>query len=249
MKKIKVFLVSLLGWSVGIICTSILVCLASLSLLIDPFKRRYISKIKRVWGKIITKIGVKELIVIGGEKIKDLKGTIFVSNHQSVFDIYIISALTHPETTFLSKKEVFYVPFFGILMKLQGCVFIDRRNSERAKQSLKEVVDKLKKGMNFIIYPEGTRSKDGKLQPFKPGILKIINELEEKTSIVPVTIIGSRKIMKKGSFLLNRGKVVVVFSDKFPPPKGKMTFEEGDKYLEKLRNVILNNLNKYAEYN
>ncbi len=248
-KKIRDFFISILGWGVGIICTAFLVFFAFLSLIFDPFNRNLLAFIKNLWGKLITKIGVKELIVIGGENIKNLKGTMFVSNHQSIFDVYILSALTPAKTSFLSKKEVLYVPLFGILMKFQGCVFIDRKNSESARKGLMEVINKLKKGFNFIIFPEGTRSKDGKLQPFKPGILKIVNRLKDKTSIVPVTIIGTHKIMKKGSFILNRGKVVVVFSEKFPSPEGEMTFDEGNVYLKKLRDVILKNLDKYSEYN
>ncbi len=249
MKNIKKFIITIIGWSIGIIVTTVVVILCIISVIIDPVKRNLISIIKQKWGMIITKIGVKNLIVYGEDKIKDKTGTLFVSNHQSMFDVYILSALTPPKTSFLSKKEIIFVPFIGLLMKFQGCVFVDRSNSEKAKKSLQEVIKKIKEGVNFIFFAEGTRSKDGSLQPFKPGILKIVNELKEETSIIPVTIVGSHKIMKKGSFLLNRGDVVVIFSDPFPPPKGKMSFEEGEKYLNDLRNVILKNLEKYKEYN
>ncbi|HUY15021.1 MAG TPA: lysophospholipid acyltransferase family protein [Terriglobia bacterium] len=153
--------------------------------------------------------GVK-IEVTGKEKIPAGRAVIFMPNHQSNSDPPAV--FVHlPPVLAMAKKESFCVPVLGPSMRLRGFVPVDRQNRERAKEAVEQAVRSLKAGHSFLVFPEGTRSPDGRLQRFKKGAF--LMAVKSGAAIVPVSVSGSRFIMPKGSNALRPGVIRITFHD------------------------------------
>jgi 1-acyl-sn-glycerol-3-phosphate acyltransferase len=150
--------------------------------------------------------GVK-LVVSGLEHIASGEAFIFVSNHLSFLDIPVLFKVIPVNLHFVAKSEIKRMPFVGWYMWATGMIFIDRQNRERAIQSLKKAGRLIKKGKNVIMFPEGTRSRDGSVQEFKKGPFVLAAEAELR--IIPVAISGPEKIVPPGTLKLKPGIVHV----------------------------------------
>ena len=125
---------------------------------------------------------------------------IFIANHRSQLDINAsAAAIPHP-IVYLSKASVRRVPILGLLNERIGTVFIDRSNPTAAKQSVDRLISTLKRGISVIVYPEGTRSKDGTMLPFKKGAFHLA--AKSQAVIIPLHIHGTRTALPKGGFLM-----------------------------------------------
>jgi 1-acyl-sn-glycerol-3-phosphate acyltransferase len=163
-----------------------------------------------------------------------------MSNHESALDILLGFVAIPNKTVFLAKKELFKIPIFGWAMKAAGMIKIDRQNPDIARKSVDNAVDILvNSSFSTLIYPEGTRSQNGELLPFKKGgfILAIRSQLP----IVPVTILGAGKALPKGKFNIKRTRIIVVI-DK-PITTYGMNINDKEELLQKCRTVIIQNLN------
>lgn len=130
---------------------------------------------------------------------------LFIANHQSYFDIGFFLAYIPQQKGFISKKEVEKVPFLGKYMTDLRCLFIDRGNMKQSMKIILEGIEILKDDYSMVIFPEGTRSLDGKVDPFKAGSFKLATK--SGVPIVPVTIDGAMDILKKGEKLINKTTV------------------------------------------
>jgi 1-acyl-sn-glycerol-3-phosphate acyltransferase len=135
-----------------------------------------------------------------------------MSNHQSNFDIPILMAvLDHRQVRWVSKREVRKVPVIGLCMERTHQVLVDRESPTQAVAVIRQVKKLLTAGLSVMIFPEGTRTRDGRLQPFKPGGFAIA--AETKVPVVPVAITGSRALWPPGGLKLRPGIVEVTFGD------------------------------------
>ena len=177
---------------------------AIISTLID---RRNYGWFARFWGRLgITLAGIK-VRVSGSELIPD--GPIIVmSNHASNFDI--LTMLGHfPRTlSWIAKKELFDIPLFGWSMRCGGYIPLDRGDGRKALKSMDEAATQIREGASVIIFPEGTRTRDGQLLPFKRG--GFLLAVKAGVPVVPVTINGSFAINPGGSLGLNLGKPIAI---------------------------------------
>ena len=146
----------------------------------------------------------------GLENITPDETYLVVSNHQSIADIPIIGAILPINIRVLAKKEIFMIPFLGQAMWLYDFIAIDRKNRRRAVKSL-EIAEKKMKYCSYLVFPEGTRSRDGHVGRFKSGALILT---EKGCKILPVAIIGADKIIKTGELNVHPGEVRVKI---FPP--------------------------------
>ncbi len=160
----------------------------------------YSSVSRRVAGFIMRMVGVK-INVVGRENIPATESVIFVSNHQSFIDIKLALACVPKNFSFISKETVFKVPFVGRYMKTAGHISLKRDAGKKAYDTMNEVVKKLNNGKSFVIFPEGTRSPDGKLGKFKRGISLLI--LQSGCKVVPMAIVGSGEFLSKKRLLFN----------------------------------------------
>jgi len=121
---------------------------------------------------------------------------IFAPNHQSMIEVPLLITYLGRNPGYLAKKEVFKYPIFGYGISLMGVVPVDRSNSVAAIESARLATEKLRAGKDYVVYPEGTRSPDGRMLPFKKGAFMMA--VEAGVPVVPVSISGSSTIMPKG---------------------------------------------------
>lgn len=167
------------------------------------------------WG-LLTACGIR-LTVKGLENVDITKPYVYVPNHASLFDIPLIIAGFPGQIRMLYKKELERVPFFGWGLKFSNWYFpVDRRHAQKAAKSIDAVVESLKQGSSFLLFAEGTRTTDGKLQVFKRGAFNIA--VRAGVPVVPVTVNGSYKILQKGSIAIHPGPVTLIFDKPIMPP-------------------------------
>ena len=148
----------------------------------------------------------------------DPSGTyIFMSNHVSNLDAPILIPLIPRRTSVLAKKEIWRIPVLARALDLGEIVPVERRNREAAIQSIRKASEVMQHGINMTVYPEGTRSPDGRLLPFKKGPFHLA--LETGFPIVPVTMLGTFEMMPKGSRAAKGGTATVVFHPPIDPKK------------------------------
>lgn len=133
--------------------------------------------------------------VSGLERLDPNQTYIFTPNHQSLIEVPLFVAYLGRNPAYLGKKEVFKYPVFGYGIRLIGVVPVDRSNSPAAVESAKLATENLRRGKSYVVYPEGTRSRDGHLLPFKKGAFMMA--IDAGVPIVPVTVSGATKIMPK----------------------------------------------------
>ena len=145
--------------------------------------------------------------VSGVENIPTSGGVIVAANHVSFLDIPLLAYSLIRHANFIAKKELFTIPVLGTLLRLLGAIPIDREKIDRP--AIREIIKKLNSGNVVVIYPEGTRSLNGKLQAGKPGVGFIVRLSGKK--VVPAAIIGTDKAMPSGSWFLRPYPVTIRF--------------------------------------
>jgi len=162
---------------------------------------------RRFWGPgLLWCAGIK-LKVHGLEKLDNISNAVFISNHQSHFDIPCLTTALPIPVYFIAKKELQRIPIFGWGMWSIGMVFVDRNNREKALQSMKQAAKQIKKGKFILTFPEGTRSKSGEIQNFKKGTFHLAKNGPLK--LIPIVHSGTRKIMPSGGKFSPGGKVII----------------------------------------
>jgi len=214
--------------------------MAVATLLFSPLYRRRANSIHRVanlWARIILFLSGVRARVYGLENITSDGPQIYMANHQSDFDIFITLAYIPGQFRWIAKKELYRIPFFGAAMKRAGYIPIDRFNRERAIVSLDEAAETVRKGTSLMTFPEGTRSRDGTIKPFKKGLFYLA--LQAGVSIVPITIIGSGSIMPKRSLRVRPGEIILVVDTPIDPKA--YSHETREELIATVRNRIIDN--------
>src|SRR5512146_971080 len=154
---------------------------------------------------------------IGRERLDPEQTYIFMANHVSNIDPPVFVPLIGRRVFILVKKELFRVPVLGYAMRKAQFIAVDRQNRDAAIESVKKAIEELRSGMSMMAYPEGTRSRDGKLLPFKKGPFHLA--MDSGIPVVPVTIIGAYEVWPKGHFRITPGKITIVFHPPMYPQK------------------------------
>jgi len=166
----------------------------------DPDQRKLTDRIIEIWCKCLTWPFFKTR-VYGRENLPPTsQAVVFVANHQSFMDILSSFHLSHP-FKYVSKVEILKIPAVGFAMKATKTLTIKRDDRRSQMQAFRECVDALKHGTSIFVFPEGTRSRDGRLIEFKKGPFAMAKR--GKTPIVPITINGTGRVMpSKREYLL-----------------------------------------------
>jgi 1-acyl-sn-glycerol-3-phosphate acyltransferase len=167
-------------------------------------------RLVRFWARgVLWVCGVK-VRVQGRERIDPTKAYLFMANHQSNFDIPILMvAFDTLQVRWVSKQEVRKVPIIGLCMQRTHQVLVDRDSPTQAVAVIRQVKALLEAGISAAFFPEGTRTRDGHLQPFKPGGFAVA--AEAKVPVVPTVVRGSRALWPPGGVELRPGTVDVIF--------------------------------------
>lgn len=164
----------------------------------------------RTWSRWLVGISGSRVVVEARENIALDRPQIFVSNHVSHFDVIAVAANLPKPFRFVAKKELERIPLFGPAWKAAGHISVDRADRDSAVASLDAAGRMIRQdNSSVVIFPEGTRSRDGGLQPFKKGAFMLA--LHTGVEIVPVAVLGTRRILPKGSWRLGAGPVIVRF--------------------------------------
>lgn len=185
----------------------------------------------RLGGKIL---GIR-IEVSGVDKVGDETAHIFMANHLSFLDGPLLFMLIPRSLRVILKKEVFRVPIIGQAMRFVGFVPVDRQHIRGGRKSIEKAAGLMReKGYSFLIFPEGTRSRDGWVQGFRRGGFFLA--LESQASIVPVSIRGTYELMPRGALFARKGKVLV----RFHPPVGVKGYDAANIRLlvEKVKGII-----------
>lgn len=198
------FIVPFLGISTIVIGTLAIIT----SIVINPVAG---GKFAVLWAKINSYFTPMSVNVKGLENIDKNQSYVIVANHLSLYDIYVLYGWIDIDIRWVMKKELRKVPVIGFVCKTLQHVFIDRSSSSKAIESINKAKEKICNGTSIIFFPEGTRSSDVTLQPFKKGAFKLAIDLG--LPVLPVTINGTHKILGKGTINLMPGNAEMIIHE------------------------------------
>jgi 1-acyl-sn-glycerol-3-phosphate acyltransferase len=165
----------------------------------------FVHKVQQFWSRSFFWLMFLPVSVDGAEHIQPGQSYVFVANHQSMFDVWLVYGWLPVIFKWLMKAELRKVPFVGTGCKAAGHIFVDRRNAKAAMESLKEVERQLVGGVSTVIFPEGTRSKDGEVGRFKRGAFQIAWDLG--LPVIPLSLSGCFDVLPKGKPFVHRHPV------------------------------------------
>jgi 1-acyl-sn-glycerol-3-phosphate acyltransferase len=200
LKKVFLWPYQVYAWLVLIPLGAILTLLFSalvviFSILISP---RFASRvIASSWGRLLARLTPISVAVEGVENTRRERSYVVVCNHQSAVDILVVYGWLKLDLKWVIKQELRKVPGLGIGCEKVGHIFVDRKNPDRARRDIEKALDRLGDGIGILFFVEGTRSRDGKLLPFKKGAFR--TAIEQQLPILPVTLTGTRDILPSGS--------------------------------------------------
>jgi 1-acyl-sn-glycerol-3-phosphate acyltransferase len=164
---------------------------------------------------------------------------IFASNHESALDIWVVFKVLPRNFRFIAKQELFRLPVFGWYLRLGGHIPVDRGNQARALHSLRRAGAAVRGGTSLVVFPEGTRSRDGRIQPFKKG--PFVVAMEAGVPVVPVAISGSGRVTPKDAIAVVPGTIRVTIGDPVDPrafpDKEALLFEIRRRVIELHRSI------------
>lgn len=163
---------------------------------------------------------------------------LFVANHTSSADAPAVVGSIPRRVAILLKRSLFKIPIVGQAFKLAQFVPVDRSIHESAVQSLEQATEELRQGTSFLIYPEGTRSPDGRVQAFKKGA--VVMAIKAGVPIVPIACSGAHHVLPKGSVIIHPGEIIVRFCP--PLEAARYTLEQRDELNALVRAAIAEGL-------
>jgi 1-acyl-sn-glycerol-3-phosphate acyltransferase len=198
----------------------------------------YVHKAASSWAMSHVKMSGAKVKVFGEENIPADIPVLFISNHQSNFDIALFMSYINKPKGYISKIEMKKIPVLRTWMEFMHCVFMERGNLRKAAEAINEGIKILKNGYSMVLFPEGTRSKGDHMNEFKAGAFKLATK--SKVPIVPVTIKGSYKLMEANNSKIKPAEVEMhihpmIYVD-------QLTREEEGDLPEKVKAVIKSKL-------
>jgi len=203
-------------------------------------KAVWLNRFISFWARTFMWMFFLPVSVTGLENIKKGQSYIFIANHQSMFDIWMIYGWLPVTFRWLMKQELRKIPFVGTACKLLGHVYIKRGSAAAAKESIMEVEQTLKEGICTVIFPEGTRTLDGQVGPFKKGAFRIALDLG--LPIIPISLSGCFEVMPKNKYYVTRHPIHMHVGEPIMPE----TFdkENPQNTIDIIRDKVLENIRK-----
>lgn len=213
MNTLKTFLVYCWAPFANLLWYTHTVVMATLSLLLWPFDRtgRMQHWCARWWCRLVAWSIFARIRVSGTENVRADKTYVYMANHSSLIDTPALFAYLPFQFRIMAKKELFYIPFMGWHLWAAGNFPIDRSDPRKTAKSLRKVIEGVRAGKSLAVFPEGTRTPDGKLQQFKHGAFKIA--VRAGVPIVPVSIRGTFELLPKTTLAPRPGKVDVIIGE------------------------------------
>jgi 1-acyl-sn-glycerol-3-phosphate acyltransferase len=228
------FLFTVYFWLVIIIATLVMGPLLAVMLLFDRGKWSYLF-MSQSWARLLVFMSRVRVEAVGLDNIP-AGPAVFLCNHQSYFDAISLGAFLPVPVRFVAKRVLTLIPVFGQLLWATGHVIIDRGNPRQAFSALDKAAQKIKDGTSIFVFPEGTRSKDHKLGPFKKG--GFVLAIKAGAPVIPISITGTQSMMPKGSFMFRRPRLVRLAIGK-PIETKNFALNQKDKLMAETRRAMI----------
>lgn len=230
----RLWLRTAFAWTIGVVYT---VFWASLGIVTWPLSPRgdLYLRYARIWsGWILASLSIP-WAVEGRDRLDRDRPYLFMSNHESTFDIFALFVATEHPLRMVAKKALFFIPILGWSMGMCGFIPIDRSNRERAIASLERAAAKIREGISVLVFPEGTRNEGDGLLPFKKG--GFVMALRAGVPVVPVVVSGTRSIKRKGDFRVYPGSIRIRFGE--PIETAGRGIEARDRLMGEVREAMV----------
>jgi 1-acyl-sn-glycerol-3-phosphate acyltransferase len=223
-------------WIIIVLLSIVLGTLAVLARLFDS-SNNLSHRVSSLWGRLLCTLNGIQVDIEGLENIQQDQAQIFIANHQGFFDIFALNGFLPIQIRWVAKSSLFKIPFVGWSIAASGYIPVERGNRKKSYQAFIATIEKLKAGNSIVIFPEGTRSEDGTIGPFKKGGLLL--SVRSGAPLVPVTLLGTGSIIKKGSGIINPGRIQIIISP--PIPSQSVVDDKEENVLRTLRDIICKN--------
>ena len=222
-----------------IVIISLSIILGTVATVLGVFDRsgNQSHKVAALWSRLICEWNGIRVEVSGAENILVDQPQIFIANHQGYYDIFALAGYLAVQLRWVSKAVLFRVPFMGWAMRAASYIPVERNNRKQSYQAFLNTLEAIKAGSSIVVFPEGTRSEDGSIGVFKKGSQLLAQRA--KVPMVPVAIVGTRDIIRKGSMLFHPGTVRIIISPCIALEKKDA--KKGDEILQEIRNIICEN--------
>jgi len=211
---------TVLSWSLCLGASALASVVLAIGTLLTLGLRRHRmgSNVGRVWGRACLAMCGIELVVRGAERLQGERPRVLVINHSSTLDIPLVAALGAPRICPIAKAELRWMLPINLAFWAVGTVFVERGDRDRAIASMNAVADKVRhQALTVLVSPEGTRSADGRLQPFKRGPFHLAKA--SGAEVIPVVVHGAARCMPKGAWAIRPGRIVLDIQEPLPPPE------------------------------
>jgi 1-acyl-sn-glycerol-3-phosphate acyltransferase len=198
---------SIIATILFVLVTIVLSILSVPAALLDRSGRSYLW-LARIWSKSFLALYGIQVSVEGLEKVKPHEHYVFVSNHASYTDIPVVLASIPAQIRIILRHELTRVPIWGWALLTSPFLIVDRSNASKARETLAKAAETIRNGASVLLFPEGTRTHDGKLQEFKRGAFKLA--FDSQTTILPIALDGTYQALPRHEKLPRAGSHVIV---------------------------------------
>lgn len=171
-----------------------------------------------IWAKLFCALTLVRVKVKGYENIDKNTSYVFVANHQGAYDIFAIYGYLKHNFRWMMKKGLMKIPLVGYSCKVSGHILVDNSTPSATRETMKKAETQLSGGMSVVVFPEGARTRDGKMHPFRRGAYTLA--MEFGLPVVPITIDGAYKILPRGSLLPRPGVIRLTIHQPIHTPEG-----------------------------
>lgn len=197
----------------------------------------------RLWSRVLLASAGVKVEVKTHARLDPTRPYVFMANHASMIDIWAMFVALPVPFRFIAKKQLRRIPLFGWAMAIGRFIFIDRQNAVAARRSIGEAAQRIRSGRSVVIYPEGTRTRDGRLLPFKKGGFHLA--IDSGVEIVPVALHGTRALMPRGAVLMRAGAIKVEVGR--PIATAGLSAADREALIERVRGEIAAMLGEPAD--
>jgi 1-acyl-sn-glycerol-3-phosphate acyltransferase len=194
-----------------------------------------------LWSRLACILTLCPVKVVGREHILKKQSYVYVSNHQSAYDIFLIYGYLGAPIKWMMKKGLAKIPFVGYACRKAGFVFVDSSSAKTAQKSITEAEKTIRRGgSSLVVFPEGGRTPDGHLQRFKRGAYQIASEL--RLPIIPITLNGPFKVMQMNSFNIFPHRMEMIIHQAVESVPESAEKERLQQLADRTRNTIFSSL-------
>ncbi|MCF0204913.1 MAG: 1-acyl-sn-glycerol-3-phosphate acyltransferase [Muribaculaceae bacterium] len=169
----------------------------------------------KIWGRVICAMLFVRVTVRGKENVDTKTSYVFVANHQSAFDIWAVNGYMGHPFKWMMKKSLEKIPFVGTACRSAGYIMVDHSSPAAVSETMQNARKQLQNGASLVIFPEGSRTRDGKMKPFKKGAFKLATDFG--LPLVPITIDGAFNVMRRDSFQVHPGHITITIHKPVSP--------------------------------